>query len=117
MQSPFLDAESFLPPVAERLPLVPLVMEAGTEVQPKGLPYLELGTHGGQLWVLQPEEAAFDSLTFMLAENFLGVPGEGMQGLVRKSSRGILCPSSQHPFSLDVAQRAEVVRWDTCNHG
>ena len=37
IQSPFLDAESILPPVAERLPLVPLVMEAGTEVQPKGL--------------------------------------------------------------------------------
>ena len=81
IQSPFLDVESNLPPVTERLPLVPLVMKAGTGVQPKGLPYLELGTHGGQLWVLQPEEAAFDSLTFMLAENFLGVPGEGMQGL------------------------------------
>lgn len=81
IQSPFLDAESNLPPVAERLPLAPLVMGEGTEVQPLGLPYLELGTHGGQLWVLQPEEAVFDALTFMLSENFLGAPGEGMQGL------------------------------------
>ena len=61
--------------------MVPLVMEAGMTDSPADLPHRELGNHGGQLWLLQPPEAEFDALPFMLSENFLGAPGLGMQGL------------------------------------
>ena len=61
--------------------MVPLVMEAGMTDSPADLPHWELGNHGGQLWLLQPPEAEFDALPFMLSENFLGAPGLGMQGL------------------------------------
>ena len=81
IQSPELDADASLPPIEERLPLVPLVMEAGMTDSPADLPHWELGNHGGQLWLLQPPEAEFDALPFMLSENFLGAPGLGMQGL------------------------------------
>ena len=81
MQSPSLDTESHLPTVEERLPLKPLVMEPGMAVGAVEPPRWELGTHGGQLWLMQPTEAEFDSLPFMLSENFLGTLGLRMQGL------------------------------------
>ena len=81
IQAPELDADTSLPPIEERLPLVPLVMEAGMTDSPADLPHWELGNHGGQLWLWQPPEAEFDALPFMLSENFLGAPGLGMQGL------------------------------------
>ncbi len=60
-------------------------MAAGMTDRPADLPRWELGTHGGQLWLVeQPSAAEFDSLTFMLSENFLGALGLGMQGPVRE---------------------------------
>ena len=81
IQSPELDANASLPPIEERLPLVPLVMAVGMTDSSAGLPHWKLGNHGGQLWLWQPPEAEFDALPFMLSENFLGAPGLGMQGL------------------------------------
>ena len=81
IQAPALDADASLPPVEERLPLVPLVMEEGMTSGSSNMPRWELGTHGGQLWLAEQSAAEFDSLTFMLSENFLGAPGLGMQGL------------------------------------
>ena len=81
IQAPELDADDNLPPIEERLPLVPLVMEASMTDSSADLQHWELGNHGGQLWLLQPPEAEFDALPFMLSENFLGAPGLGMQGL------------------------------------
>ena len=81
IQAPELDADDNLPPIQDRLPLVPLVMEADMAGNSADLPHWELGNHGGQIWLLQPPEVEFDSLTFMLSENFLGAPGLGMQGL------------------------------------
>ncbi len=81
VQSPALDAEVRLPPVAERLPLHPLVMEKGMAAEAADSPRWELGIHGGQLWVMQPVGSEFDALPFMLSENFLGAPGSRMHGL------------------------------------
>ena len=81
VQAPELDEDANLPPVDERLPLVPLVLEESMAGRPAGAPRWELGTHGGQLWLVEQPAAEFDSLTFMLSENFLGAPGLGMQGL------------------------------------
>ena len=81
IQAPELDADASLPPVEERLPLVPLVMEESMTIRPTEMPRWELGTHGGQLWLVEQAATEIDSLTFMLSENFLGAPGLDMQGL------------------------------------
>ncbi len=76
-----IDPAAALPPVDQRLPLQPLVMGEGTAVGPADQPHWQLGTHGGQLWLMQPTATGLNPVPFMLAENFLGVPGPGMQGL------------------------------------
>ncbi len=104
MQSPVLDTESHLPPVEERLPLNPLVMEADMAVGPVDPPRWELGTHGGQLWLMQPTGAEFDSLPFMLSENFLGTLGRGMQGLYGNLAEDFAVHPGNTHFRLTLRQ-------------
>ena len=116
VQAPELDADANLPPLDERLPLVPLVLEDSMANRPAEAPRWELGTHGGQLWLVEHPVPEFDSLTFMLSENFLGAPGLGMQGLYGNlAEEYYIHPANTH-YRLTLRQGLKWSGWHSRYH-
>ena len=64
-----------LPPLDQRLPLVPLVIHADMVAPAHDLPALEIGQPGGTLQMAHTQDLNAHLLGYMLTENFLGAPG------------------------------------------